>query len=74
VPAHNGREAQTVTLSVGDNGCGFDPKQIATGRLGLEIMQERAQRLGAELTIDSRPGAGTKITVVWNNHQGEHHE
>jgi signal transduction histidine kinase len=60
------RDAQrTVTLSVRDDGRGFDPARIAGECLGLGIMQERAGEIGATLSIESRPGAGTQVTVVW---------
>jgi signal transduction histidine kinase len=54
------RESQgTVTLSVRDNGRGFDPARVSGECLGLGIMQERAEEIGASLTIESEPGAGT---------------
>jgi len=31
----------------------------------LGIMQERAQAVGALLTIESQPGQGTQVTVQW---------
>ncbi|MCC7152508.1 MAG: hypothetical protein IT501_10915, partial [Rubrivivax sp.] len=31
--------------------------------VGLRIMAERAQRLGATLQVQSRPGAGTTVTL-----------
>jgi signal transduction histidine kinase len=51
-----------VTLEVADNGIGFDPA-AASGGMGLTNMRERAERLGARLAIESRPGEGTQITV-----------
>jgi signal transduction histidine kinase len=51
-----------VRLSVQDDGDGFDP---AAGRdkggLGLRGMEERIQRFGGTLSIESAPGAGTKV-------------
>jgi signal transduction histidine kinase len=54
-----------LTLTVTDDGVGFDPAEPAhrSRRLGLTSMEERAQALGGELTIDSRPGSGTTIGV-----------
>jgi len=51
-----------VRVEVADNGIGFDP-QLVTGGYGLEDMRERVERLGGELEISSRPGAGTRIQV-----------
>ncbi len=57
--------SSSVTLSVSDDGRGFDPARVPHHRLGLGIMHERAQAIGASLTIESQPGEGTQITVLW---------
>ncbi len=57
--------SEQVTLRIADNGRGFDPGAVPVEHLGLSIMQERAARIGADLTIESTPGAGTEITLVW---------
>jgi two-component system sensor histidine kinase UhpB len=52
-----------VFLSVTDDGVGFDadvPKGLG---LGLPGMHERAELIGAKLTIDSAPGAGTTVRL-----------
>jgi PAS domain S-box-containing protein len=46
-----------------DDGRGFDPGAVPPGHMGLAGMLARAQRLGGSLSIDSRPGAGTRIRV-----------
>jgi signal transduction histidine kinase len=43
-----------VQVRVVDNGCGFDISQVP--RRGLRLMQERAQTIGARLTVGSQPG------------------
>lgn len=53
-----------VTLQVNDDGCGFDPSAAAlNGHFGLRGLRERARALGAELTLNSRPGQGTQLRV-----------
>lgn len=52
-------------LSISDNGQGFDPHRVPAGHLGLEIMRERAKRIDAVLEVETRPGAGTRITAIW---------
>lgn len=55
-----------VQLRVTDNGRGFDPSSAPDhhdGHFGLQGMRERAKRIGATLSIDSRPGGGTTIEV-----------
>jgi len=56
-----------VELSIEDDGCGFDLKEISPDHLGLAIMQERAESIGAELQIQTRPQQGTRIKVIWPN-------
>ncbi len=58
------QEAGGIVLSVRDNGQGFDVGKFSGG-LGLSIMQERAEAIGAKLTIASQPGGGTLVQVQW---------
>jgi two-component system nitrate/nitrite sensor histidine kinase NarX len=49
---------------VEDDGCGFDPAVAPSEQhVGLNIMRERAQRIGARLDLVSAPGRGTRITL-----------
>jgi PAS domain S-box-containing protein len=54
-----------VTLRISDDGQGFDPKATEGGQLGLPIMRERAEGIGADLEMESQPGQGTEIRLVW---------
>jgi len=54
---------QTVLLSIADDGRGFSLDDVQPHSLGLNIMRERAQKIGATLTIDSQIGEGTVINV-----------
>jgi signal transduction histidine kinase len=54
----------TVELCVNDDGCGFDPLTAsANGHFGLQGLKERARALGAALTLESMPGAGTRLRL-----------
>ncbi|ODH01039.1 serine/threonine protein kinase [Nostoc sp. KVJ20] len=54
-----------VCLRVQDNGQGFGVGSISASEgFGLLGMSERAERIGAQLTIQSQPGQGTEIIVV----------
>jgi PAS domain S-box-containing protein len=54
-----------VRLSVQDNGKGFDPhRPTRADSFGLTGMRERAQSMGGQLTVASRPGQGTEVVVV----------
>jgi signal transduction histidine kinase/ligand-binding sensor domain-containing protein len=64
-------EAERVELRVSDDGRGFDAASVQPDQLGLGIMRERAEVIGAEFRLDSAPGAGTRIGVVWTaNEEG----
>ncbi len=55
-----------VILQVRDDGAGFELKGISGDHLGLRIMQERADAIGAELEIASGIGQGTQIRLTWD--------
>ena len=59
------REAEQGILSIEDDGRGFDPASVGGDKMGLQIMRERAQAIGAKLTIESAPGRGTTVAVAW---------
>jgi ligand-binding sensor domain-containing protein/signal transduction histidine kinase len=52
-----------LTITVADDGCGFSPDQVDGSGNGLNNMRQRLERIGGRLTLDSRPGAGTRITL-----------
>ncbi len=58
-------QPRQVSLEVSDDGRGFDPGDVLPDQLGLGIMRERAESIGAEIRIDSQPGRGTRIEVHW---------
>ena len=60
-------EPDGVVLSIRDDGCGFDPDAVTFGHMGLSIMRERAQAIGAAFNVESQPDQGTIITVTWSN-------
>lgn len=52
-------------ISVTDDGCGFDPASVTSEHFGVGIMRERAEAIGAKLTVRSVAGEGTAIEVEW---------
>jgi signal transduction histidine kinase len=65
VQVHVRWSSEALNLRVQDDGRGFDPKSMPPGRLGVGIMHERARAIGARLRIQSRPGAGTRVSARW---------
>ena len=73
VVKHSSADRATVTLeflpeslhvSVSDDGVGFDPEAPQRGgTFGMSSMRERAEAVGARLTISSAPGNGTRVAL-----------
>ncbi len=61
----NLRLENPVRLTIEDDGVGFDPGLVTADHLGLKIMRERAESIGAKFSIYSEPGEGTQITFIW---------
>lgn len=59
-----GATAGELTVSVLDQGCGFDPG-LACGGTGIErSIRSRITEQGGSVRIDSAPGAGTYVEIV----------
>lgn len=57
--------AETMSLSIQDNGRGFDPEAIdGSGHFGLRSLRSRSAKIDAQLKIQSAPGHGTIITII----------
>ncbi|HVO70784.1 MAG TPA: ATP-binding protein, partial [Aggregatilineaceae bacterium] len=63
-------ESGTVELRIRDNGVGFALDAVPPGHLGLGIMRERAESIGAKLTVDSQVGRGTLVEITWTESAG----
>jgi len=61
-------DGDTVRLVVSDDGSGYDPGLTREG-LGLLGMRERAAAIGARLSIESGPGEGTTVQLVWRRRE-----
>jgi PAS domain S-box-containing protein len=53
-----------LTISLSDDGVGFDPEGVRSDRhFGLAIMHERAREIDGQLTLTSCPDAGTELVL-----------
>ncbi|MCR5752063.1 MAG: sensor histidine kinase [Kiritimatiellae bacterium] len=64
----------TLSFSVRDNGCGFDPDKrpgVLQGHFGLQGIRERMTQFDGVMKIESSPGEGAKVSVALKlkNHQ-----
>jgi signal transduction histidine kinase len=59
------KNGSAVTLMVADNGVGFDREMAASqrqvGHLGLQLLHDLSEDMGAVLVVDSKPGSGTTV-------------
>jgi signal transduction histidine kinase len=58
---------KSFRLSVHDDGCGLNPDLLRFGReghFGLPGMRERAEKIGGQLRVLSRPGGGTDVELT----------
>ncbi len=56
----------TVHFEICDNGVGFDISTSKPTSLGMRIMHERAEAIGADFRINSTVGSGTCVEVTWD--------
>lgn len=57
-----------LRLSIADDGRGV-PRERSEAGFGMAIMQERADRIGASLTIVTAPRNGTEVVLAWEPSQ-----
>jgi nitrate/nitrite-specific signal transduction histidine kinase len=60
------RLGERVSVSVEDDGQGFDPSGAFSAdqpHFGLQVMRERAEKVCGRLAVNSRPGAGTRVEL-----------
>ncbi len=55
----------SARLVICDDGRGFDPAHAPQARLGLGIMRERADGIGATLAVTTQADRGTTVEVNW---------
>jgi PAS domain S-box-containing protein len=59
-----------VFLEVEDDGVGMDPGALEGDHMGLAIMRERAEEIGAEFRVDTIEPHGTRLSVRWDAPEG----
>ncbi len=61
---------QEVKLVIKDDGVGFSSGKRQSDHLGISIMRERAAAVQASLSVESQPGYGTQVTLIWGSETG----
>ena len=62
-------DGSALSISVKDDGCGFDPVRAGVGN-GLANMKRRLDQIGGSLLIESQPGRGTTVSFRCNVRRG----
>lgn len=59
------RHENLLSITIEDDGKGFDPNQIGAANtgMGLEGIRHKVKYIGGQLDIDSKPGEGTSIFI-----------
>lgn len=52
-----------IQLQLRDDGAGFDLKSATGNGIGLNNMKKRTELIGGKFYLESKPGAGTKLTI-----------
>lgn len=65
VDVHLVQKSSQITLSISDDGRGFDSATTAGKGVGLRSMQERMRTVGGELQIESVAGQGTRVIACY---------
>jgi signal transduction histidine kinase len=55
-----------LRLSIADDGRGMVRDRLGSSGFGMTSMQERAERIGASLTIVTGCRKGTEVVVAWD--------
>ncbi len=56
-------DSKRLNLTLVDDGCGFVPGETSKGHFGLHIMNQRARRLGGDMSVESKLGSGTMLSI-----------
>jgi signal transduction histidine kinase len=59
------QDGPIIELRIRDDGVGFTTGQSISGHYGLTMMKERAEAVGAQLSVKSQPGHGTELMILW---------
>lgn len=62
-----------LILTIQDDGCGFETgAEAEIAGYGLQGMRERAEVIGAQFSLSSKPGRGTTIRIHWKENYDPH--
>jgi signal transduction histidine kinase/PAS domain-containing protein len=70
-PGSNGEQGYEIKLVIQDDGVGYSRVKAKPTSLGIGFMYERAANIHADLSLESQPGYGTEVTLVWQNESEE---
>jgi len=60
-----------VAITIQDDGCGFNGVPDNASSDGLRNMRQRIEEIGGQFQLDSQPGKGTRVGVVYSWRPGD---
>jgi hypothetical protein len=59
-------DTDAVSLSISDDGCGFDPirRGLSVSTYGLRSMKERTEQIDGDFVLTASPGNGTQVVLI----------
>jgi len=64
-------DQNSVSISIADNGKGFDVSTVTGKGMGLRSMRERIEALGGDFSVESNHGLGTRLIARYQIEKGE---
>jgi signal transduction histidine kinase len=65
-----GEARHEVKLVIQDDGVGYSSADTGSEHMGIGIMRDRAAAIQASLSLESQPGYGTQVTLIWLGETG----
>lgn len=72
ISIHCNEQEDRVSVTIEDDGIGFEPQEAKLNHYGMSIMQERAARLGGDLRLETSPERGCKVTLTYTRSRDTH--
>jgi signal transduction histidine kinase len=69
-PDSPGGARHEVKLVIQDDGVGYSAEDRGSEHMGIGIMRDRAAAIQASLSLESQPGYGTQVTLIWYGETG----
>lgn len=63
------QQAHEASITITDNGDGFEPESVKSSGIGLKNMRDRIRLVGGHFSLSSTPGEGTQVKIVISDYE-----